>query len=109
MSSVHSKEDAVLELERQLTQGRRLLEQPVHAYGDLVQVNAERAAWSLANKKLLLHLVGDASALTRCVSGSGDGEGPGNSLSSEIQRFRQLTMGQMAVLERMVLVMKRMA
>lgn len=109
MKTMQTKQDAVAHLEAQLARGREILEAPIVGYADLVQMSAERAAWSLGNKKLLIELLGDASALARCVSQASGVEALGNAFLAEVQRFRQLTMSQLALLERMRLVMQQMA
>ena len=109
MQQMSTKHDAVRLLQAQMARGEQLLEAVIDSYEALTMANAERSVWSLTNKRLLHTLLGDSTLLMR---GSGALDQPAASrsrLDEDQAHFRRIVSDQLAVLERVQLLLLKMA
>ena len=106
---VSSKQDAVRVLETQVARGEQLLAMAIDTYEALTMANADRGVWSLTNKKLLYTLLGDSALLMRGSGPLEDGLVGRSRLDEDVAHFRRTVRDQLAVLERVQLLLLKMA
>lgn len=106
-----SKTDAILEIERQILEGRALLHTPIRTLDELVAANGRRSGWALRNRKLFYSLFSDSSMLARQSQPIALEEElptqPG--LASEVVAFRQAVIDQLACMAKVVGFLRKLA
>lgn len=106
-----SKNDAILEIERQIEEGRGFLSLAIHTHDDMVMANARRSGWALRNRKLFYTLFSDSSMLARQFPPVAlDQALPAHpALAQEVVRFRQSVVDHLACMAKVVGFLRKLA
>jgi hypothetical protein len=103
-----TKQEVICELRVQLEVGLALLRQPVRSHDELARASMDRASWSLKNKKLLQALLGDSTGLA-AAGARGEELDAMPTLEQEVAQFRRMVTQQLAYLEKVSLLLQRLA
>ena len=104
------KRDALVELLVLVEHGRTLLAQQIAGRPELAVADVARAGWDLQVKKALRRLFGEAAGQVRFAAAFGTSPlGPAPRLADEVRAFQDQVLHRIASLERVVLLLQRIA
>jgi hypothetical protein len=102
-----TKQAAAQALHGRAAMGRELLTRPIATEADLEALTSLRTEWSLANKKLVSEVLGDAAGQVRFAHAQAERSVLRPTHEDRVREFQTLMIGQIADLERLAVVLSK--